>query len=235
MKINNLKLRNIIKDEIKNLLNEAPPVATKPRPRWQRPQRHTAHWSRGLDLAEPVAMGMVRRGEAIAPSAKSVDRYPHFSHINQALKMIYQELKKLKDDLEYEWKKSFKGLFAKEGYSAEILKYTSDVNKALQKIEKSDYITRRDVIDESFPNIEWVELRALLQGEGGLEDILEDTVLTDERFARITELFSFAVQVVNARIESSAAGTTGFKLDPAGIRALRKIPSGISYEKPEVE
>ena len=84
--------------------------------------------------------------------------------------------------------------------------------------------------DESFPNVEWDKMRNLLQGEGGLEDILEDTILSDVRFIRAIELFNFATQVINARLEHIR---TGFSLDPGAIRALVKIPAGVNYEKPE--
>ena len=215
MNLNSTKLNNIIREEISNLLGEA---------------RSPRSWLSNLDRAEPFAMGQARAGRPIAPKTKP-DRYPHLKHVNQAMRLLYIELKNLKDDLQYEWEESYKGLFAKEGHSAEILKYTSDVNKALKKIEDSDYAKRKEIIDESFGNVEWFELRALLSG---LEDILEDSILRDERFVRMADLFGFATQVVNARIESSAGSTVGFDLDPAGIRALRKIPAGVDYTKPGV-
>lgn len=215
MNFNSTELNNIIREEVNNLLNET---------------RSSRDWLSNLDRAEPIAMGMARRGEPIAPKTKP-DRYPHFKHVNQAMRLFYVELRNLKDDLQYEWEESYKGLFAKEGHSAEILKYTSDVNKALKKIEESDYAKRREIIDESFGNVEWFELQTLL---GEIEDILEDSVLRDERFTRMADLLGFVTQVVNARIESSAAGTVGFDLDPAGIRALRKIPAGVDYVKPKV-
>ena len=215
MKITKTTLTNLIKKELGRLLEAPYPDRT---------------WLGNLVATEPTSMGTIRKGKSIAHGPRSKDRYPHFRHVNQAIGLLYRGLKEVKDDLQYEWEESHKGLFAQEGQAAEILKYTADVNKAIKRLESSDYIRRRDVLDESFPNAEWDEIRNLLQGEGGLQDILEDTILDDRRFFRLAELFNFAAQVTNARLESIR---TGFILDPGGIRALVKIPAGVDYEKPE--
>ena len=214
MKITNETLARLVKEEMNNLFKEINVDRT---------------WLGNLAGAEPTSMGMIRKGKSIAHGSRSKDRYPHFSHVHQAINLLYKELKTIKEDLQYEWEESHKGLFAKEGQAAEILKYTSDVNKAIKKLETFEHI-EEEVLDESFPNVEWDKMRNLLQGEGGLEDILEDTILSDVRFIRAIELFNFATQVINARLEHIR---TGFNLDPGAIQALVKIPAGVNYEKPE--
>jgi len=213
MKITNATLVRLVKEEIKNLFKEADNNRT---------------WLRNLSLAPPTSMAALRKGQSIAPGSSSSDRYPHFRHVNQAISLLYQEMIKIKEALQYDWEESYKGLFAPEGRAAEILKYTSDVNKAIEELKSSEFISKRDILDESFPTAAWSEIRNLLQR---LQDILEDTIFDDDRFARATELFVFASQVVNARIEHIRAG---FNLDPGGIHALVKIPAGVDYEKPEV-
>jgi hypothetical protein len=155
----------------------------------------------GVDVT-PYEIGVMDPG---SKKEKKKDDYPHFSHINQAFLLLFQELQNLQN-------------------ISKKAEQDKQLNFALKVLDM--YLAQHDLKEEllkEYYNVEWENVNRLVKyTENKISDYIAD--IFPNKYQKIMKLIDFIGQVATTRIASI---TTGFDL--YGQAKHLDIPQGINF------